>query len=539
MGLQLDAEQQHLEGRFPTMRSITGWILLLLLFSVAAVGWGCAPPQSTAKPNVIVYGSPNQPNTLDPLTAPDIVSRSMIEMIFDGLVAADDKSQLHGDLATSWEVSPDGKEWTFALRHGVLWHDGTEFTADDVKFTYDTVLDPNSKSTVAKSDYAAIQKVDVLDPYTVRFRLSEPDSSFLSKLVLGIVPKHILMGQNLATTPFNQNPIGTGPFMFGSWKQGESVILKRNPKYFGTIPKIDQLIWKVVPDSDALALQTISGDVDAAPVLNIRDAPAIRDSGKMTLYETLGGNTQISFQLKNPLFQDVRVRQALAYGIDTKQLIDTVMQGAAVPATSDILPNSWAYNPNIPTYGYDPAKAKALLAGAGWQPGPDGVLTKDGRRFQFTLMTYAGNKDCEQVMLAVRQNWADLGLDVKAATQERNSFVSQRVLKGDFDAILLQSSVQIDPDLSRRFASRSITNGQNFLNYRNPTVDRLLEQALATTDTEARRQAYFEVQRIMAEELPQISLFYPKSVFAFKSGIMGVKPSPTNLFWNADEWEWK
>ena len=520
------------------MRCITVCVFLLAAFSAAVISWSCAP-QTTARQNVIVYGTPNQPNTLDPITAPDIVSRSMIEMIFDGLVAADDKSQLHGALATSWNVSPDGKEWTFSLRHGVQWHDGAEFTADDVKFTYDTVLDPNTKPTVAKSDYAAIQQVEVVDPYTVRFYLSRPDASLLSKVVLGIAPKHLLQGQDLATTPFNQNPIGTGPFMFDSWKQGESVVLKRNPNYFGIVPRADKLIWNVVPDSNALALQAISGELDAAPVLNMRDVSAIQDSGKMALYETIEGNTQISLQLKNPLFEDVRVRQALAYGIDTRALIDKVMQGAAVPATSDILPNSWAYNPNVPTYGYDPTKAKALLAQAGWRPGPDGVLMKDGRRFQFTLMTYAGDKDFEQVMLAVRQNWADLGVDVKAATQERNSFVSQRVLKGDFDAVLLQSSVQIDPDLSRRFASTSITNGQNFLNYRNSTVDRLLEQALATSDTGARRQAYFEVQRIMAEELPQISLFYPKSIYAFKPGIIGVKPSPTNLFWNAEEWQWK
>ena len=124
------------------------------------------------------------------------------------------------------------------------WHDGAEFTADDVKFTYDTVLDPNTKPTVAKSDFAAIQQIEVVDPYTVRFHLSKPDASLLSKLVLGIAPKHLLQGQDLATTPFNQNPIGTGPFMFDSWKQGESVVLKRNPNYFGTVPRVDKLIWK-------------------------------------------------------------------------------------------------------------------------------------------------------------------------------------------------------------------------------------------------------------------------------------------------------
>lgn len=503
-----------------------------------ALASGCATPPSP-KPNSVVYGTTFQPNTLNPITAPDVVSRSMIEMVFDGLVAADEKLNLHRELATDWDVSPDGREWTFQLRKGVRWHDGREFTAEDVKFTYETVIDPNSKPTVAKADYASIEQVEVVDPHTVRFRLSQPNASFLSRLVLGIAPRHLLEGQDLATAPFNLRPVGTGPFRFESWTQGESVVLARNPDYFGGPPKVDRLVWKIVPDSSMLALQAVNGEVDGAPLFSPKDAAAIRASGKMVLYETLEGNTQISLQLKNPLFQDVRVRHALAYGIDAQALIDKVMMGSAVPATSDILPISWAYNPNVPTYRYDPSRARALLAEAGWRPGPDGVLAKDGHRFEITLMTYAGHKLLEQVMLAVSQYWSDLGLSVKADVQERNSFVFQTVLKGNFDAALLQSSVQIDPDLSRRFHSESIGKGQNFLNYRNPRVDALLEQALQTSDQEHRKQLYFEVQRLMAEDLPQIPLFHAKTSYAFKPGLRGVKPAPTNLFWNAEEWEWR
>lgn len=514
------------------------WLALVAVLMAVAVGAGCSPP-APAHLNTVIYGTPFQPNTLNPITAPDIVSRSAIDMIFDGLVAADDRSELRGRLATGWEVSPDGKEWTFHLRQGVRWHDGQGLTAADVKFTYDTVVDPNSKPTVAKADYAALQRVEAPDPFTVRFRLSRPDASFLSRLTLGIAPSHLLEGQDLATTPFNLHPIGSGPFMFDSWAQGESMILKRNPDYFGAKPKIDRLIWKIVPDSNVLALQASRGEVDGAPVFSPKDATAIRDSGKMALHETLEGNTQISLQLKNPLFQDVRVRQGLAYAIDVQALVDKIMMGAATPATSDLLPNSWAYNPNVPAYRYDTAKARSLLAEAGWKPGPDRILTRSGQRFEITLMTDAGQKVREQVMLAVQQYWADLGLDVKTGVQERNSFVFNRVLNGDFDAVLLQSSVQIDPDLSRRFHTNSIRNGQNFISYSNPEVDSLLDQGLATSDQERRRQAYFEMQRILATDLPQISLFYPKTMYAFKPGLQGIKPSPTSLFWNAEEWEWK
>ncbi|MGI5835270.1 MAG: peptide-binding protein [Chloroflexota bacterium] len=514
------------------------YVVVVAALLSAIVICSCAQ-QPEQRPNSIVYGTTIQPNSLNPITSPDMSSRFGIEMLFDGLVAVDDKMQLQGELATGWDVSPDGKEWVFHLRKGVKWHDGREFTAEDVKFTYDTVIDPNSKPTVSKADYAALKQVEILDPYTVRFRLSQPYAPFLSRLVLGIAPKHLLEGQDLATTAFNQKPVGTGPFMLESWTQGDSLVLKRNADYFGTKAKVDKLVWKVVPDSSVLALQALNGEVDGALIVNPKDADALRSSDKMVLYETLEGHNQISFQLKNPLFQDLKVRQALAHAIDTQAIIDGIMQGAATRASSDILPTSWAYNPDVPTYEYDPARAKALLAEAGWEPGADGILAKDGKRFEFTFMTYAGHKLREQVLMAVSQYWIDLGIDVKASTQERNSFISQKVLTGNFDVVLLETSVQIDPDISRRFHTNSIKNGQNFINYSNPTVDSLLAQGLATVETEKRKQIYYEVQKVLVEELPQIPLYYPKAYFAFKSGINGVRPAPTNLFWNAEEWEWR
>gem|GEM_PF-6467808 len=428
-------------------------VIPVLMIMVAL--FACAP-QPPARPSTVIYGTPFQPNLLNPITAPDIVSRSMIEMIFDGLVAANDKGELSGELAEQWDSSPDGLQWTFQLRKGVRWHDGREFTAEDVKFTYDTVIDPNTTPTVAKGDYSAIRQVEVLDPHTVRFHLVRPYAPFLSRMVLGIAPKHLLAGQELASAPFNHQPVGTGPFILDSWSSGESIVLRRNAEYFGPKAKVDRLVWKIVPDSNVLALQALSGEVDGAPVFSPTDVSRLRSSGDVALHETLEGNTQISLQLKNPLFQDRRVRQALAFGIDTQVLIDSVMEGTAVPATSDILPGSWAYNPSVPRYVYNPTRAKQLLAEAGWLPGTDGVLVRDGKRFTLSLMTDSGHRVREQLLLAVRQYWGNLGIEVNVSTQERNSFIFQRVLRGDFDAVLLQSAVQIDPDISRRFHSASI-----------------------------------------------------------------------------------
>jgi peptide/nickel transport system substrate-binding protein len=508
-------------------------ILLAVLALPACAG------QSSAPPGDLVYGTPFQPSRLNPISAPDVVSRSMIDLIFDGLVAANDQMDLRPGLATRHEVADGGRQWVFHLRRDVRWHDGRPFTAEDVRFTYETVINPATSPTVSKADYASIRSVEVLDDYTVRFNLARPDAAFLSRLTLGIAPRHLLEGQDLATTAFNSSPVGTGPFILEGWTKGEQIVLKRNPDYFGQPPSIERLTWRIVPDSSALAMQVGSGDVSAAPLFNPEDAERLTASRALVLHEALEGNTQISLQLGNPLLRDVRVRQALAHAIDTEAIIREILRGAAVPATSDIVPLSWAYTPDVPTYPYDPARARHLMAEAGWHPGPAGILMKDGEPFRITLMTDAGHKIREQVMLAVHQYWTDLGIEVKVGVQERNSFVLNRVLKGDFDAVLLQSAVQIDPDLSRRFHTRSMTSGQNFLGYSNPEVDRLLDDGLATLDQESRKRIYAEAQRLIAEDLPQISLYYPKALYAFDPRLSGVKASPLNLFWNAEKWEWR
>lgn len=288
-----------------------------------------------------------------------------------------------------------------------------------------------------------------------------------------------------------------------------------------------------------LVVQLLKGEVQVAPVLNPADVAAVESSGRLLSRDVLEGNTQISLQLKNPLFQDDRVRRALAHAIDRPALIQGILQGAAVPSVSDIVPSSWAYSEAAPSYPFDPGRARALLAEAGWTPGPQGILEKEGKALTFNLYTDAGHKAREQVVLAVAQYWRDVGVDAKVDLQERNSFVSQRILKGDFDAALPQSSVQVDPDLSRRFHSGSIKSGQNFLNYSSPEADRLLERALATSDQQVRKQLYTELQQLLASDLPQISLYYPESRYAFDRRIQGARPSPASLFWNVESWGWQ
>jgi len=540
------------------VRKVIWAILVLMLASAGLVGCGdssrgtaSGTPAATASGSqgavptaktggTVVYGTLFEPATLNPLQATDVVSKWAVELIFDGLVYVNDKMEMKPGLATEWSTSPDGLEWTFKLRNGVRWHDGVPFTADDVRFTYETVLNKDTK-TIPKTDYASIARIETPDLQTVRFYLKEKSAPFLSKLAtnaLAIVPKHILENQDLNTTDFNRKPIGTGPFVVEEWAQGQKLSVKANPNYFGTKPALDKIIWKKLTDSNVLSLQLLNGEVDGAAV-NPEIIGQVKANNTLSTYETVDANTYIGFQLDNPLFQDKRVRQALSYGLDRDAILTQILKGQGIRSTSHIMPNSWAYNPDVEKFGFNQAKAKQLLADAGWKPGPDGVLTKDGQKFKFTLLTNAGDKTREAVSLFVRQQWGELGVQVEPQYLDLNTFIQERVLKRNFEAILLSGSVNVDPDyLYRNFHSKAIGTANNFLSYRNDQVDKLLEEGQVTLDQQARQKIYFEIQKLMADDAPQVPLYYPKVTYAFKKTIQGINPSPINLFWNAEAWHY-
>jgi peptide/nickel transport system substrate-binding protein len=516
------------------MRHKTYRLAACILASATLFLVACRP--AAVARDTVVYGISTQPLRLNPITQPDIVSRWAIELVFDGLVDVDDHLNVSPALATSWETSSDGLALTFHLRHDVRWHDGQPFTSADVQFTYDTIRNPDVTPTIAKGDYAAIAGIDTPDDSTVVFRLTQPDASLPSKLVTGIVPRHLLEGQDLATTAFNRQPVGTGPFRLASWQSDQQLTFTANADYFGGKPRLAQIIWKIVPDTGALTLQLLSGEVDAAALSDARNLNRIQETQNLVIYPVLGGDFQISLQLDNPLFRGQRVRQALAYALDKGAMVDKLMNSAATIATSDILPSSWAYHPDVETYAYDPDRARTLLSAAGWESGPDGVRVKEGQPFHFELITDAGDELRTEIALFVRQQWAEVGVQAEVVFIERNALIFEHLLKGHFDAALLQSSVRADPDLSRRFHSRSIQAGQNFGHYANPEVDILLDRGLAVTDQVERKAIYFEVQRLMAQDLPQIPLFYPETGYAFRADVTRVRPSSMSPFWNVEAW---
>jgi peptide/nickel transport system substrate-binding protein len=481
-----------------------------------------------------VFGVPTQPNSMDPLTAPDIYSRWATELVYDGLVDVNERLEVVPALAASWEASADGLVWTFNLRRDVRWRDGTLLTAADVLRTYEAILDPSAAMTLPRSDYQGIALVETPDAFTLRFTLRQPDASLLSKLTVGIARPGPARAPASEQT---ESPEGAGPFVLQEWLPGQRLVFAANRGYYGGAPGLDRLTWQVVPDASALLLLLQSDGIDGALVETPQEADRLTAGGKLRAYPVDGGNLQVSLRLTDPLFQDVRVRRSLALAVNRRGMISGLVQGRGILSAGDILPVSWAFSAAAASVNlYDPAEARRLLLEAGWLPDGDGVLAKDGRRLAFTLFTDTGSQLRREVALVLRQDWQAVGAAVDLQFMDRNTLVVERVLRGRFQAALLQSSARVDPDLSRRFHSRAIASGQNFLGYENPVVDSLLDRALLAPTPASRALLYQEAQMLLARDLPQIDLFYPTLYYVVRADIGGIRPSAMGPFWNVEEW---
>lgn len=506
---------------------------LLLVFALLATA-GCSGSK-VPKDTLIIAGA--DAVMLNPILSADSASSLIEGFVFDSLITVDDNLNFIPRMAEKWEASKDGAIWTFYLKKGIKWHDGAEFTAQDVKFTIDSIMNPKVNSP-RKSDYELIKTMEVIDPYTIRFTLKESYAPFLASMGMGIIPKHLFEREEINTSKYNRKPIGTGPYRFKEWRSAEYIALEVNENYFDKIPKIKKIKVKVIPDANIVQLQLRTGEVDTGGI-EPKDYELMKKAQGLNtyLYDALA-YTYLGFNLQNPLFQDVKVRQAISYAVDRDVIVNKVLRGIGSPAGSPVSPLSWAYNSEIRSYPYDPRKAKELLAEAGWKDtNGDGILEKDGKPFKFVLMTNKGNKTREDLTVILQQQLKEVGIEAEPRIIEWATFISNYVNKKNFDAIILGWSLGIDPDNYSIFHSSQIADGLNFISYKNPQADKLLEKGRTTVDQNQRKQIYGEFQRIIAEDQPLVFLYYPKSITGVRDRIGGVKPpTAAGLFLHEDEW---
>lgn len=512
------------------------WMTVFFVLIVVVSGW--QPASSEARPRsekTLVVARSGEPEWLNPVAGHQHPDSDMA--LFRGLFKIDAKNELVPDMAQSWEVSPDGRIYTIRLRPHIRWHDGIPFTAEDVRFTIDTIQNPKNHSGL-RTEVEEITKVEVVDALTVRITLSRPLAPLLGKLRIGLIPKHLLDGKDFNSDPFNHvRPVGTGPFKFAEWKRGEYLVLVANPDFYGGRPKLDRIIYKFIPDPNVRLVQLKKGEVDIA-LISPKQVSAIKPSDGIAVevVEKSADYRVMMFNFRYPLFQDVRVRQAIQYATDRQALVDGALLGYGRPAYGPLQLN-WAGAKEIVHHDHDIKKAEILLNEAGWNRGNDGILEKEGRRFSFHLT--AGSNDPLRVDLAtlLAGQLKQVGIEAVVEVKDFTSFKIQEV-----EALILGGGFADEPDddLYRFFSSRLGKEGRNYSGYQNETVDRLLEEGRSTLDPEARKRIYQEIQRELIVDPPYNFLVYLKPLYAVRKGVAGfthkIFGHRTTPLWNVEEW---
>jgi len=525
------------------------WIVIALL-TLAVTACGPEEPRrapagsaaaAPATGDIIVEGSIGDASNLIPLLSSDSTSHEIAGMIFNGLIKYDKDVNVVGDLAESWEISKDGLVITFHLKRGVRWHDGRPFTADDVLYTYRVTIDPKTPTAYA-GDFLKVKKAEVLDDHTFRATYEKPFAPALMSWSVGILPKHLLAGKDITTSPLGRRPVGTGPYKFKEWVTGQKIVLVYNPDYFEGRPYIDGYIMRIIPDTATMFLELRANGIDRmglTPLQYTRQTENNLFRKNYNKFRYLSfAYTYLGYNLKNPLFTDKRIRQAIAYAVNREEIIDGVLLGLGKPATGPYKPGTWAYNPNVRVYPHDPAKAKALLAEAGWaDTNSDGIIEKEGRPFEFEIITNQGNEIRSKCAEIIQRRLAEVGIRVKIRVVEWAAFVNDFINKRKFDATILGWTIPMEPDLYDVWhSSKTGPQELNFVSYKNEEVDALIVKARETFDQELRKRCYDRIQEILADEQPYLFLYVPDALPIVHARFRGVEVAPLGIGWNFIKW---
>lgn len=437
-------------------------------------------------------------------------------------------SVVEGDLATSWDVSEDGREWIFHLREDVVWHDGEPFTADDVLFTFQAIQDPEVQGGgfhdrfMQGGEPIPFEKVD---DYTVKAILKDPVAPFVTNITVPIIPEHALEGQDINTAEFNERPIGTGPFKVVEWRSGESVTLEANPDFYRGKPYLDRWVIRIIPSADARVLALQTGEVDFGSIRG-KDVPKFLDNPKFTVKTRFRDlSRHLALNNARPFFEDKQVRQALMYALDRQAIIDAAEQGYAEVADSPFNRPVFVYQEgDLPQYKFDLDKARELLTEAGWADSDgDGILDKDGVDFSITLNHWTGWDFMADVAPLIQAWWGELGIEVSIQAIDPATYVEQIYRTTDiekpYDALLSGWGLfGPEPDHYAAYYAPE-TQGASFFNYYSEEIEALMDRGRVTVDEAERQEIYEEAERILWEELPILPLYYPETTYVVNNRV--------------------
>ena len=514
--------------RFSALIAVAGTLLLgaFLVYLAYTTTTVIVP----AEGGTYVEGIAGSPTYLNPLLSGyNQVDADLVSLIFSGLTDINEKGEVVPDLARKWDISEDGLTYTFYLRPDVSWHDGKPLTADDMVFTIKALQDPNFQGPPELATLWQTVNTEKGSDHIVSFTLEEPFAPFLAHTRVPILPKHILEGvpaTELPLHPFSAHPVGTGPFRLLELT-AEHLLLETNPYYHGQKPYLDKVEFRFYRDYGEIFSAYQRGEVEGISRVLPPDLDRVRQVEGLNLYSTwLSRYTLVFLNLEAPAFQEKEVRQALLWAIDRQRIIDQILDGQGLVADSPILPNSWAYDEEIPRYEYNPQRAKALLEEAGWvDTNNDGVREKEGVPLEFPLLT---NDDPLRVHIIeeIARELAEVGVRVR--TQILGYGVCELLQSHHFTAVLYGwGDLPPDPDLYEMWHSTQATDeGQNYGGFANRDVDELLEQARLINDPAQRAELYRRFQEIFAQEVPALLLYYPIYDYAVSEQVKGVQLGP-------------
>ena len=454
-------------------------------------------------------------------------------LIFNGLTAHDGDNQVVPCLAKSWDYDEATYTYTFHLEENVKWHDGAAFTAEDVKFTIEAIMDPENGSENAPN-YEDVAEIAVLDEHTVAFRLTAPNAAFLDYMTMAILPKHLLEGEDMQSAAFFRNPVGTGPYRLESWDEGQAIILARNEDYFKGPANIERIIFKIVPDDNAQAMQMKTGELDLA-LLTPKDAENFASDESYTVYRMETSDYRgILFNFWNPYWTENRdLIPAICCAIDRQAIVDAVILGHGVVAYGPLQRNEYNYE-DVEHYDYDPDRARAILEEAGCTLNESGFYERNGQEIGFVISVGAGDQVRVDIAQAAAQMLRQVGINCSVEIPEKVDWGGQM-------AYLIGWGSPFDAD-DHTYKVFGTDKGANYSGYSNALVDQYLIEARESDDPAVRAEAYANFQIELANDPAYAFICYIDADYVATSRLKGIDPDTilghhgVGIFWNVAEW---
>ncbi|MDX8410249.1 MAG: peptide-binding protein [Mariprofundaceae bacterium] len=526
----------------------------LLLISAACSSESETSGQTAAMPGTaaaiaaqgdrMVSASIGDASNLIPMIAGDSSSHAVGGLLYLALLKYDKDLNLVGQLAESWLVSDDKLSITFNIRPSLTWTDGTPFTSADCAFTLALIQDEKTQSAY-KSDYDKVVSFETPDALSFVVHYAEPYSPALGTWSsLSILPEHVFKDEDIMDTELSRKPAATiGPYVLADWQAQQFILMRANEQYFDGPVWITERMTRIIPDPATQFLELSAERLDSVPLTPMQYSrlfatkPELESNYQRYKYLDFV-YTYLGFNLKREPFTDQRVREAMAYAIDRQELVDGVLLGLGEVIATPYKPATYWVNEQIEPRPYSIAKAKALLAEAGWGDSDgDDIVDKDGRPLSFTILTNNGNKQRADTATIIQQRLGSIGIKVKIRLVEWSAFIENFINKRDFEAVILGWSLNPEPDQYNIWHSSQTGARQfNFLSYANKRVDEALVSATRTFDPAERKALYDIMQEEIHKDVPLVFLYAPYSLPAIHKRIRGIKPAPAGIGYNSEHW---